>query len=69
VKEPIQISSCSSYVEDFTVCFSDEEPKGQCANCGAKWFEHEISVLPESERQSALRIQKDLGVQFPLTLA
>ena len=44
------MSDCRNYVEDPAICYDDGEPKGQCLNCGAKWYEHTDDALPESER-------------------
>lgn len=60
--EPIIICGCDYYHEDSTVTYSDGESKGQCVRCGAKWYEHSIDNLPEDEKESAQRIQKDRGI-------
>lgn len=64
--EPINIVECLNYVEDPYVCYGDEEasPKGQCINCGAKWYEHLIDALPENEKESAIAIQSERGIHF-----
>jgi hypothetical protein len=38
----ILLVNCPQYVEDQCVCDDDGEPKGQCAVCGAKWYEHPL---------------------------
>ena len=43
-------NTCGKYFEDWTICYSDGEPKGQCANCGDKWFNHDPLLFPEDER-------------------
>ncbi len=58
----ISLSHCLLYVEDPYVCDDLGEPKGQCAHCGAKWFEHDLLALPESEKESARAIQRVRGV-------
>jgi len=44
-------STCTEYIEDPFVCHDGGEPKGQCLNCGDKWFNHELEVLPPEERE------------------
>jgi hypothetical protein len=51
-------ADCAAYVEDGTVCDDMGEPKGQCANCGGKWYDHRIDVLPEDERASVLALRQ-----------
>lgn len=53
----MKFSDCNKYIEDQFICFDSGEPKGQCANCGAKWYDHRLEVLPENERESAREIQ------------
>jgi hypothetical protein len=50
---------CSNYEEDPFICDMGGEPKGQCANCGEKWFHHDLNALPESDRESARLIQAE----------
>lgn len=50
---------CRNYIEDQCVCYDFGEPKGQCANCGYKWYDHKLESLPEEDRESAARIQRD----------
>jgi hypothetical protein len=60
--EPIILTECQKYVEDPFVCYGDGDPKGQCQNCGAKWFEHRVEALPEEDRESALGVQAYRGI-------
>jgi len=60
--DPITISNCFWYDEDQFVCDDIGEPKGQCAHCGAKWYEHNINALSLDERDSAKQIQRERGV-------
>lgn len=39
-------TNCKDYVEDPFVCDSQGEPKGQCCNCGYKWYDHDPAVIP-----------------------
>jgi len=64
--DKIHLIDCAEYHEDPYVCDSGGEPKGQCAICGAKWFEHVITALPLEEIESALKIQSERGI-IPLT--
>ena len=57
---PLELVDCSVYVEDQCVCDDMGEPKGQCSNCGAKWYEHKLEVLPLEERESAAQLQEQL---------
>ena len=41
---------CNKYAEDQFICDDVGEPKGQCARCGFKWFEHSDEALPEEEK-------------------
>lgn len=50
------------YVEDACVCDDTGEPKGQCSNCGAKWYEHDLKVLSGPDKESATHIQKIRGI-------
>ena len=54
--------NCFWYTEDPAICDDIGEPKGQCAHCGAKWYEHDLRALPESERESARQLQQERGV-------
>ncbi len=36
-------ATCSHYVEDPAICDDVGEPKGQCANCGEKWYDHDMT--------------------------
>ena len=49
---------CKKYEEDSCITYDDGEPKGQCANCGDKWYEHDLEALPEHEREGALEIRE-----------
>jgi hypothetical protein len=40
---------CQEYLEDPAICDDMGEPKGQCANCGDKWYNHSISDTPEAD--------------------
>ncbi len=60
--EPITLTDCRTYHEDPCICDDLGEPKGQCAHCGAKWYEHDVQYLPEDERESARAIQLERGV-------
>ena len=40
-------TSCTNYIEDPCICDSQGDPKGQCANCGWKWYDHAPSALPD----------------------
>lgn len=53
----IMMTDCKEYWEDPFICDDVGEPKGQCSNCGHKWYEHELNVMPASDRTSALEIQ------------
>ncbi len=59
---PISITPCTKYLEDPNICDDVGEPKGQCLNCGAKWFEHDVQVLPDDDKDSAMEMQERLGV-------
>lgn len=54
----IMMSDCTSYEEDQFICDDVGQPKGQCAYCGYKWYEHTLDALPECERESAKSIQE-----------
>jgi hypothetical protein len=60
---PILLTTCTQYVED--PCISDDcgEPKGQCRNCGCKWYEHKIENLPVEEQESAKSLQNEWGLK------
>ena len=45
----MKMSNCNNYVEDGAICDDGGNPKGQCANCGDKWFRHWNFALPEDE--------------------
>ena len=60
--EKITIVECPVYLEDSSVCDSEGETKGQCRNCGAKWYEHDLNALPILEQQGAREIQEYRGV-------
>ena len=53
------LTNCNSYVEDPNIYFSCGEPKGQCLNCGDKWYNHKLETLSENEREGARRIQAE----------
>lgn len=53
----IRMSNCSNYIEDPFICDDVGEPKGQCVNCGHKWYEHSVDILPIEDKASALEIQ------------
>lgn len=58
----MELVDCSNYVEDPCICDSCGEPKGQCARCGAKWFEHRPDAISDiDDRKSAEEIQKSLA--------
>lgn len=57
------MTDCGEYLEDPYICDYMGEPKGQCANCGYKWYEHELDALPECDRTSALEIQDSFDTQ------
>jgi methionine synthase II (cobalamin-independent) len=40
---------CNNYEENEAVCYSDGEPKGQCANCGFDETEH-ITNMSDKEK-------------------
>jgi hypothetical protein len=43
------ITDCTKYIEDFAVCDDIGEPKGQCINCGYKWYEHNLTGDGEND--------------------
>ena len=49
--------TCDHYVQDPYVCDMGGEPKGQCGNCGYKWYEHDLDAIPDSEKASAAAIK------------
>lgn len=51
-------NDCKQYVEDPCICYGDGEPKGQCATCGAKWWDHELDALPHIDRQNYHEIRE-----------
>lgn len=53
---------CDKYIEDPCICDSTGETKGQCVNCGAKWYEHNLSVLSGEDYDSAKQIQFERGI-------
>jgi nucleoside 2-deoxyribosyltransferase len=55
------INDCNQYVEDPSVTCDFGEPKGQCGNCGDKWYNHRLETLPYDERESAAEHQ---GLQY-----
>lgn len=59
--EKIKIVNCSDYIECVTVCDDLGEPKGQCVNCGAKWYEHRLGVLSGDDYRSAKQLQSIRG--------
>jgi hypothetical protein len=61
--EPITLTDCKEYREDPCICDDTGEPKGQCANCGYKWFEHKLEALPVEEQESALALQEQKGIK------
>ncbi len=44
-------TDCYTYEECQFVCDDLGEPKGQCAHCGYKWYEHRKEVLPADEQE------------------
>lgn len=44
--EAMATSPCSDYIEDRAVCDDTGDPKGQCANCCYKWYDHMADALP-----------------------
>lgn len=60
--DKIILTDCKNYIEDWTVCDDMGEPKGQCSNCGAKWYEHSIEFLSGADKESAVILQKEYGV-------
>lgn len=61
--DKIILVRCDEYKEDTCVCDSQGEPKGQCVNCGAKWYEHNLGLLFGDDRKSAERIQMECGTK------
>jgi hypothetical protein len=59
----MQIVSCKEFIDDPYITDDCGETKGQCVNCGAKWYEHDISVLSEWDKISADMIQKKEGIE------
>ena len=55
-----ELVDCSTYLEDQCVCDDMGEPKGQCSNCGEKWYKHRLEALPPEERESAFQMQNQL---------
>ena len=49
---------CEQYVEDEAIAYSDGSPKGQCRNCGSKWYEHRDTALPEDEKDNLTEIRE-----------
>lgn len=50
--------SCDIYTEDPYICDDTGEPKGQCVNCGDKWFNHATAILPENDKSRTNEIRK-----------
>lgn len=59
---PVQIVDCQEFAEDLCVCDDVGEPKGQCANCGAKYYEHNCLILSGDALIGALAIQTERGL-------
>ena len=62
--EKIILTNCTNYKESVAVCYGDGEPKGQCDNCGYKWFEHDLIYLKGDDFRSAKQIQRERGVDI-----
>ncbi len=57
--KPFDLVDCSEFIEDQNVCFDFGEPKGQCLNCGSKWYQHNPNVISdEGDRKSTIVMQK-----------
>jgi len=61
--EPIILTNCGNYEEDPHICDDVGETKGQCANCGAKWYEHNLGLLFGSDLEYARQIQALRGTK------
>ena len=61
--EKILLANCGEYIEDTNVCDDVGEPKGQCVNCGCKWFEHNLGLLFGDDYRSAKQMQEVRGTE------
>ena len=52
-------------MEDPVICDDMGEPKGQCALCGCKYYEHNLSAFRygSDDFNSAKQIQAERGIQ------
>jgi len=66
MREPIILTTCGKYLEDPAICDDMGEPKGQCAYCGCKYYEHPLSSFTygSDDFNSAKQIQQERGLQF-----
>lgn len=61
-------ANCSHYVEDPAICDDVGEPKGQCANCGEKWYDHDMtSTEYKSIREKLGLTQAALAARLGVT--
>lgn len=65
MRDPIILTTCRKYMEDPVICDDMGEPKGQCALCGCKYYEHNLSAFRygSDDFHSAKQIQAERGIQ------
>lgn len=70
MKALIVLVNCVEYVEDPNITYDFGEPKGQCAKCGYKWYEHNVDAISnDGDRNSAEEIQQRNGVDHSETIS